>query len=328
MVQVLVAIKMPRYIYCLASLTAAWLSPHSCWGQVATANAAPIVAESALIRVIDQISIPARVPGVLATVEVDEGALVKQGDLLAKVDDAEEELIYQRAVIEYELAQSQAANDVAIRAAQKAMEFARQEYQRLNRASEGIPGSVSKSELEESRVNAEQAELELEKAEHEHNLEMLNERLKLTEQSVAHHNKKIHEILAPLNGMVVEVMRRPGEWVEPGEDVLRVIRIDRLRAEGLVPFEAVTPELVGSPAEITVAIPGRDDLFASGHVVFVNPELNPVNGRVRVRAEFDNPQGLLMPGMRAKLVIHPAAAAMMSLDARPPAKGKPYESTP
>ena len=291
---------------CVVPLVALIALSNLCCGQENQAvTDSSIVAESALIRVIDQIATPARVPGLLAMVRVDEGDLVKQGELLAKVDAAEEELIYQRAVIEYKLAQSRAANDVAIRAAQKSLEFSRQEYERLKRASEGIPGSVSKSELEESRVNAEQAELGVEKAQHEHNLEALNQRLKQTEQSVARHNKEIHQILAPINGMVVEVMRRPGEWVEPGEDVLRVIRIDRLRCECLIPFENVTPELVGSPTEITVSIPGRADLVVSGQVVFVNPELNPVNGRVRVRAEFDNPRGLLMPEMRAKMVINP-----------------------
>jgi RND family efflux transporter MFP subunit len=299
-----------------------------CCGQASTTGDATIVAESALIRVIDQIAIPARVSGVLATVKVDEGNLVKQGDLLGKVEDAEKELIYQRAVIEYELAQSQAANDVAIRAAQKAMEFSRHEYERLKRAAEGIPGSVSKSELEESRVNSEQAELELEKAQHEHTLESLNQRLKQTEQSVARHSMEIHQILAPINGMVVEVMRRPGEWVEPGEDVLRVIRIDRLRAEGLVPFENIAPELVGSPADITVSVPGRADVVATGQVMFVNPELNPVNGRVRVRAEFDNPRGLLMPGMRARMVIHPRAKVTATLGDRSPAIGGPHEPAP
>jgi multidrug efflux pump subunit AcrA (membrane-fusion protein) len=151
------------------------------------------------------------------------------------------------------------------------------------------------------------------------------------ERSVALHNKEIHQILAPIKGMVVEVLRRPGEWVEPGEDVLRVIRIDRLRAEGLIPFEFVTPQLVGSDAEITVSIPGRPDIVAKGAVVFVNPELNPVNGRVRVRAEFDNPRGLLMPGMRAKMVIHPRARDANKIDVtatRVPSGGEPYEPAP
>jgi RND family efflux transporter MFP subunit len=267
-----------------------------------------IVAESALIRVIDNVAIPARASGVLALLNVDDGDLVKKGTLLAKVDDTEEVLIHQRAVIESDLAGERARNDVAIRAAEKALEFAKQEYLRLKRASEGIPGSVSISELEESRVNSEQAELEVEKANHEHLLESHNKRLKAAEEAVALHSKDIHQILAPVNGMVVEILRRPGEWVEPGEDVLRIMRIDRLRAEGLVPFQFVTPDLTGSPAEITVAIPGRAEVTAKGQIVFVNPELNPVNGRVRVRAEFENPGGQLMPGMRAKMMVYPRPA--------------------
>lgn len=325
MVQILMARKQNQHVFWICLLIALQIL---CCAPSRATDSTAIVAESALIRVIDQIAVPARVPGVLAMVEVDEGQLIKQGDLLAKVDDTEEELIYQRAVIEHELAQRRALNDVAIRAAQKAMSFARQEYERLKRAADGIPGSVSKSELEESRVNAEQSELELEKAQHEHALETLNQRLKQAEQSVARHSMEIHQILSPINGMVVEVMRRPGEWVEPGDDVLRVIRIDRLRAEGLIPFENVTPELVGSPTEITVSIPGRPDIVAFGQIVFVNPELNPVNGRVRVRAEFENPRQSLMPGMRAKMLIQSRVGVATDVRAGSESHGEPHESAP
>ncbi len=268
-----------------------------------------IVAESALLRVIDQVSVPARTVGVLSAIDVKEGQLVKQGALLARVDDTQEKLIYQRAALEYELAKESAANDIAIRVAEKSLEFSEQEYQRLKRAADGISGSVSKSELEESRVTAEQAVLEVEKARHEYKLEGLNEKLKQTEQAVALHNKQIHEIVAPVSGLVVEIMRRRGEWVEPGEDVLRIMRIDRLRAEGLIPFQEVTPDLPGSEVTITVSIPGKPEVTATGQVVLVNPEINPVNGRVRVCAEFDNPTGRLMPGMRATMTIEPRQVA-------------------
>lgn len=269
-----------------------------------------IVAESALLRVIDNVAVPARASGILAQIRVKDGDLVKKGALLAKVDDTEEVLMFKRAVIETELAAQRASNDVAIRAAKTALEFSQQEYQRLKRASENIPGSVSKSELEEARVKVAQAELDLEKAHHEHELEGHNKRLKEAEQAVALHSRDVHQIVAPVNGLVVEVMRRAGEWVEPGEDVLRIMRIDRLRAEGLVPYQQVTPHLTGLPAEITVSFPGRPDVVAKGQIVFVNPELNPVNGRVRVRAEFDNPGGQLMPGMRAKMVVFPKRAGV------------------
>jgi macrolide-specific efflux system membrane fusion protein len=41
----------------------------------------------------------------------------------------------------------------------------------------------------------------------------------------------------------------------------------------------------------------------SGKVIFVDPEIDPINAQVRIWAEVDN-QGLrLRPGMRAKMTL-------------------------
>jgi macrolide-specific efflux system membrane fusion protein len=42
-----------------------------------------------------------------------------------------------------------------------------------------------------------------------------------------------------------------------------------------------------------------------GQVVFVSPEIDPVNGQVRVLIEIDNPELTLRPGTRATAVITP-----------------------
>ena len=47
---------------------------------------------------------------------------------------------------------------------------------------------------------------------------------------------KRRKIFAELSGIVVEVNRHPGEWVEPSETVFRLLRMDRLRAEGFLHY--------------------------------------------------------------------------------------------
>jgi multidrug efflux pump subunit AcrA (membrane-fusion protein) len=303
-----------RLIWPCGLLAALFLSSADCGGQglEAADTGDSIVVQSALLRVIEQASTPARATGVLALIQVREGDVVEEGALLAKVDDTEAEWLYQRAVIEHELASQRTASDVAIRSRQKTVDFSRQEYLRLKRAADEIPGSISKSELEQGQLTAAQAALDLEQAQQDQRLDILTERLKRTEKAIALRNQEIHQILAPVKGMVVEVLRHRGEWVEPGENVLRIMRIDRLRAEGLVAVQDVMLDLKEANAEITVSVPGRPDVTVSGQVVFVSPEINPVNGQVRVRAEFDNPDGWLMPGMRAAIHIHPRQVAAAS----------------
>jgi multidrug efflux pump subunit AcrA (membrane-fusion protein) len=68
-----------------------------------------------------------------------------------------------------------------------------------------------------------------------------------------------------------------------------------------------------TPAIVTVDLPGHPGSRFTGEVVFVSPEISAVNGRFRVWAEVDNPQGLLKPGLRANLEITPTAAERAQL---------------
>ena len=40
-----------------------------------------------------------------------------------------------------------------------------------------------------------------------------------------------------------------------------------------------------------------------GHIVYVSPEVHPVNGQVRIWAEVDNPRLELRPGTRGLLTV-------------------------
>lgn len=266
-------------------------------------GAEPIVIDSALLRLTQQIDVPARAQGLLSSMSVAEGDIVKQGVSLAQIDDAEARLLQQRAVLELGLQREKVNNDVAIRTAQKTVAFQRAERDRLEVAAKGLPGSVSASELEEHRFNAAQAELKLEEALHEHQVDLQTMALKGVEVDLGKHNVEIRKIAAPINGVVVEVLKHPGEWVEPGEKVLRVVSIDRLRAEGLIDVRKLPAHVVGAPVVVTVNLPDKGATTFTGKVVFVSPEVNPVNGQTRVWAEIENTGGLLRPGLRPQMKI-------------------------
>ena len=111
------------------------------------------------------------------------------------------------------------------------------------------------------------------------------------------------QVRAPLRGVVAEVFRHAGEWVEPGTRVMRLVRLDRLRAEGFVKADLISGNLRGTPAEITVRRTGQRPMTFQGEVTFVSPEIDPVNGQVRVWAEVENPKFVLRPGMKAEMTI-------------------------
>ena len=284
----------------LLALSAAWLLG----GNVAHA-ADELVVESALLRLIQQVEVPARAQGVISAINAVEGDSVQQGALLAQVDDSEARLLEGRSAIELQLNREKVENDVAVRSAQRALLFNQSEFNRLQRAAQDTPGSISMSELEQLRFRAEQAELDLEEAQHARRINQLTADLKNKELELSRHNVDVRRIIAPVNGVVVEVLRQPGEWVEPGDKVLRIVRMDRLRAEGLIHIRDVPPNLRGAAVSISMELPGRGQTTVPGKIVFVSPEISPVNGQVRIWAEVDNKDGLLKPGLRPRMTILP-----------------------
>ncbi len=266
-------------------------------------QAETIEADSVLLRLIDQVDVPARVLGALDAIHVEEGTPVAKGQLLAQIDDAEVRLDRQRVEFELAIAQRQAANDVAVRSAKKSLLFAQADYQRLHRAEEAKPRSVSDSELEKSRLDAEQAELELELAASETELAKIKENLIRSDLEQANRQVEIRRILSPIDGVVVNVVYRPGEWVKPGDQMFRIVSTHRLRADGFVAATLVKGDLRGSGVTILPELTAKVGAKFSGKIVFVSPEIDPINGQVRVWAEVENPNGQLRPGLRVKMQI-------------------------
>lgn len=270
--------------------------------------------DSALIRVIDEVEVPSRATGALATLRMREGDVVKTGDLLALIDDTEAKLAMQRAEYELEIAKHLAGDDVSIRSAVKQQRFAVADYERRAKARRAEPRSISESELERARLESEQAQLEIEKAESELRAATIRQRLASSDLEMARRNLEIRRITAPIDGVVVEAKRKVGEWLQPGEMIFRIVRTDRLRAEGFVRASDAVRGLQGCtatlvPLDETLTRNAVGATKHTGTITFVSPEIDPVNGQVRVWADFDNAEGLLRPGLRAKMTIQTGRAA-------------------
>ncbi len=264
--------------------------------------------EHALVTLIEQVEVPAREAGVLDAIEVREGQRVAAGDLLGRIDDAQAQLAKKKTAIELDVARAEAENDVDVRFAKKSTDVTRAELKRASESMEKYNRSVSATELDRLRLETERAALQIEQAEHELKVARLTEKLKQNELEFADFALDRLRIKSPLSGVVVEVSQRPGEWVEPGETMFRVVRIDRLRVEAFLDAHQASEALVGRGVKLSIELPARRSGEFAGKVVFVSPEVDPVNGQVRVWAEVDNPDLRLQPGLHGSLRIEPLPA--------------------
>jgi len=270
-----------------------------------------------VIALAEQAEVPAAESGVLVSIDVTEGDLVQAGQTLARIDDADARLALQRAEIERDMAQRQADNTVAFRLAQKSLELAENELARGTKSRELFAKAITDEELSRRKLAVDRARLEREQAQHDQTLAADRLRFSQNEIAAARNLVARRQLVAPIAGVVVAVHRRRGEWVRPGDTVVRVVGLDHLRAEGFISARQaqglsagrnVTLQLAADPVRPNEKPADDETSRFAGTLRFVSPEVHPVDGTVRVWAEFDNRKRRLRPGQRATLTIERASS--------------------
>lgn len=236
-------------------------------------------------------------------------------------------------IIVAKIAAAKASNDVRIQAAKKSSEVAKVELDRATQSRQRYVDSVSKSEIDSLRLAYERSLLEIQQAEADRNLDRLAadaeqqaslghqknvDRYKLEAQQansqqeiaeleidLASEQLKLavletqqHSIASPIAGVVAELHKSKGDWITTGQPVARVIRLDRLRAEGFVGTDQLSSLRSAESVRVNIRIDPKTTIQRAGKVVFISPEVDPVNNEVRFWVEFDNADRVVLPGMK------------------------------
>ncbi len=259
--------------------------------------------ESAVTQVLEAVDTPAQRSGVLESLNVREGETVKKGDSLGKILDDGSRLKYDRARYEYAIASQISKDETLVKYASKSLEVTRAELARSESANRSVDLAVSDTELDHLRLVVSKAELEVEKSLIEFEVAKLNERRREVDLKETKFELSKHEIISPIEGQVAIVKKRAGEWIETGDSVLRIVRIDRLRVEGWVSVEQAIQIQTDQTAEVVIQVPNRENITKQGKVTFVSLEANPVDRKIRIWVEIDNRDLKLRPGLRAEVVV-------------------------
>lgn len=270
------------------------------------ANPGVIRVESAQVTLIDEVSVPAKEAGALARLDVREGRLVDPGQEMGSIEADEAEMALAVARFELQMASEKATNDVDYRFAVKSSDVAKTELRRAEESIEKFPKSISPTELDRLKLTAQRAELSIEQAQRDLKLAGIQKQLKQQEVDTASLAVRRRKIVAPIGGMIVDVFHRTGEWVNPGESVVRILRLDKLRVEAYLSAKDVERKLLGREVRLRIEFAGGKPEDFVGAVVFVSPEVEPVSGQFRVWAEVENRDQLLSPGLTGTLTIEAA----------------------
>jgi multidrug efflux pump subunit AcrA (membrane-fusion protein) len=257
---------------------------------------------------------------------------------LAKVREASQ--LLKELEVTAQISQLKANSDLGVQLAEKSREVAEFELDRARKAREAFEGSVSAAELNRLQVLFDQKTLEIAQRKEDLTVARLqpaadaasvegqkesvaratleadeeDQLLKIAaasrdaaeaELQIAQSMLERRRLVVPFDGLIVDVLRQPGEWVEAGTPVYRIIQLDRLRVEGFV--NATLAASLSPGQSVTIRFAPESGLpEVPGALSFISPEVDPVNNQVRIQAEFPNPQRRIRPGLIASLHIEPA----------------------
>jgi RND family efflux transporter MFP subunit len=255
----------------------------------------PIEVTPCRIMLIQEAVLACDKAGIIAAVEVREGAVVKTGARLVQLrDDAPNAALA--------VARKESENLSKVVFSEKAEKVAVKEHEMGLKANERQPGSISELELEKQKLAIEKAAAEVALSKFE--IELAKLRVKQAQADL-----DAYQVNAPFDGVVTRVHRRVGEAVRQGDPIVECIAVGVLRVEGYLPIRDVWRAGVGDAAQVFVEIPGEDlpieKQAFSGRVVFIDLKSQPVDGGARVHVEVSNEAGRLRPGLTARMLITP-----------------------
>jgi len=262
-----------------------------------------LVVEGAILKTIETTAVAAQVSGLIQNMEIKEGSRVQSGTDIAKVRDVSIRLQTQRTRLAVELAEKKYQSDIDEQVARKSEAVASNEYQRAMDANAKLSNVYPPGEIDRLKLILDRSSLETQRAFHLRELALLEKSIAEIEYQQNQELLLRHRIIAPCTGLVVAVEKRVGEWVEPGTVVARIVEIDRLRIEGFLHAVDASQGLVGREAKVSVEVSGQI-LETVAELVFISPDVNPLNSQVRVYLEVENKDGRLRPGLRPAVVLH------------------------
>jgi membrane fusion protein (multidrug efflux system) len=202
----------------------------------------------------------------------DKGDRVREGDILAAVDNT---------LLSHGVAQAGAG----VEAAQSNLKNMESEYGRASRLI--AQEAISRQQYDTTKTQLQNAQSALRQA-----------------QAVLEQTRRQYRnsyIRAPFSGIISNRFVELGDMVVPGAPVFSLVQMDTMRVMAQVSEHEFTRIVPQQEARLKVA--SLPDLIFNGQVVKKTPILDPVSRLATVEIRFPNPEGRLVSGMFGDLEI-------------------------
>lgn len=225
--------------------------------------------------------------GIIREILVDRGDVVRQGDVVARLDS-------DLQVLAVEAARLQADRDVEVLAGRARLDYRQRELNRVNKLfGKNI---VSSKDRDEAAVERHLAEFGLKAAESDRRMTEID--LKNAEARL---NRRI--LRSPIDGVVVEVAMAIGEFAHEQSPVMTLAQVHPLNVEVFVPISRFGDIKVGLLAEVVPEEPVGGAYLARVNVL--DRVFDTASSTFGVRLALPNPDYALPAGLKCTVRLLP-----------------------
>jgi RND family efflux transporter MFP subunit len=256
-----------------------------------------------------QATVSAKTTGKIAEVHVEEGMTVKEGQLLARLDNTTIRPLYNLAQRQLESARKN-LNEIQVRLEEAERTLHRNEQLRANHL------------VSESQVDQAQSDVAAQRA----HLEALQAEVRVSEGNLKVREQDLEDLMvtAPFDGVIVSKDAQPGEIVSPMSagggftrtGIATIVDMDSREIE--VDVNEAFINRVRQNQRTEAVLDAYPDWVIPSHVVSVVPTADRQKATVRVRIGFDELDPRILPQMGVKVTfLEDREGAQQAASARP-----------
>lgn len=208
------------------------------------------------------------VSGLVQNLHVDEGSVVKAGEILIDLDTQLETL--------------------SLQAAQAMVQHAKEQLSDTKRLLEEGMRLAEKDMISISELQSLQTKVKIDNA----SLQRYN-----AEKDLQKARLKLHRLIAPFDGVVSKRLVELGEWVKPGDATMELVANRNLRIDFQIPQEAFP--IIDTTSEIRIELDAIPDKTLPGQIQTVIPYSKSDARTFLLRTRLTESNPVIAPGMSA-----------------------------
>jgi HlyD family secretion protein len=281
-----------------------------------------IITANAVLTPLNQANVTSKISAPVRRILVNRGDHVREGQLLAVLENrdltsaAEESKgLYEQAQAAYQtttgatLPEDRTKALADLQTAEQALEAAKKVYE--NRVILLRQGALAQKLVDDAKVAMVQAQSQYATAErHVESFQKVSEREQVKSSQAQLEAARAHyggaqaqlsyaEIHSPINGVIADRPLYPGEMANSGSAVISVVDISQVIARANIPVREAAAIQTGRPAKISSTsgdVPGK--------VTVISPAVDPSTTTVEVWVQAKNPGERLKPGTTVQVSIN------------------------